>query len=347
MTTGQRECCPNCFGDRLLAEVFQSISPRHGACSYCHAASAPLLPPHALRDFIELVLGAYVEEKGAAGRPIVSWLRDDWRLFPNLDDAHAKDLLADVINDGEYVRGLYIPVESDQADALSEWNGFRDELMFRNRYFPQNRIDSERITSLFSHLVRPLEAGARWYRARMESDGATFDAAHMLAPPKGKAGHGRANPAGIPYLYLASSPDTAVAELRPHTGETASVAEVKFDADKLNIIDLATPRETVSPFILADVAAIAALRTDVRFLERLGEELTRPIKPTAATLEYVPTQYLCELIKHQGYHGVMYKSSVGPGRNLALFEPEIAAVVAVRQVQVTKVSVEIDTPPVA
>ncbi|WP_244510957.1 RES domain-containing protein [Mesorhizobium sp. LCM 4576] len=47
----------------------------------------------------------------------------------------------------------------------------------------------------------------------------------MGAPPKRRSSHGRANPAGIPYLYLGSLPETAAAEIRPHTGEVACVAD--------------------------------------------------------------------------------------------------------------------------
>ncbi|WP_211222764.1 RES family NAD+ phosphorylase [Paludibacterium yongneupense] len=36
----------------------------------------------------------------------------------------------------------------------------------------------------------------------------------MGAPPKQLATHGRANPTGIPYLYLGSHPATAIAEIR-------------------------------------------------------------------------------------------------------------------------------------
>ena len=35
------------------------------------------------------------------------------------------------------------------------------------------------------------------------------------------------------------------------------------------------------------------LRADLPFLERLGDELTRPVLPQSAALDYTPSQYLC------------------------------------------------------
>jgi hypothetical protein len=52
----------------------------------------------------------------------------------------------------------------------------------------------------------------------------------------------------------------------------------------------------------------------------LGEELSKPIIPKEAALEYLPSQYLCEFIKSIGFAGVLYQSSLGEGFNLALFD---------------------------
>ncbi len=89
----------------------------------------------------------------------------------------------------------------------------------------------------------------------------------MGAPSKRIASHGRANPAGIPYLYLGSKPVTAISEVRPYTGEKACVADFTTPAD-LKLIDLRNPRSMVSPFLLADAADIGKMRNDLPFLER-------------------------------------------------------------------------------
>jgi RES domain len=87
------------------------------------------------------------------------------------------------------------------------------------------------------------------------------------------------------------------------------------------------------------------LRSDIAFLERLGMELTTPIVPQGALIDYVPSQYLCEFIKNCNYHGVIYKSSVSDGMNLALFVPERAQAGTVRQYSIERVSVTVAARP--
>jgi hypothetical protein len=162
----------------------------------------------------------------------------------------------------------------------------------------------------------------------------------MNAPPQHLASHGRANPAGIPYLYLGSQPDTAAAEIRPHTGEVACIAE--FTIPEIRAVDLRNPRGFVSPFLLGEASKIGQLRADLPLLERLGGELTRPVLPQRAAIDYIPSQYLCEFIKKAGFDGVLYRSSVSDGFNLALFAPDKAVGGAVTLFSITRVSVEVD-----
>jgi len=57
-----------------------------------------------------------------------------------------------------------------------------------------------------------------------------FDTKRMK-PLLGRAREGRANPKGIPYLYLATHRDTAVAEVRPWKGGAVSVGQFKIMRD--------------------------------------------------------------------------------------------------------------------
>ena len=136
-----------------------------------------------------------------------------------------------------------------------------------------------------------------------------------------------------------SLPETAAAEIRPHTGEVACVAD--FAIPDIRAVDLRNPRKLVSPFILTDASEIGQLRADLPFLERLGEELTRPVLPSGAAIDYIPSQYLCEFIKKSGFDGVVYRSSVSDGINLAMFDPDKAQGGAVSLYHVAKVSVEV------
>jgi hypothetical protein len=250
-------------------------------------------------------------------------------------------LLADVLDNGEIVRQPYSPSEKYRSDGLERWEKLRTELMHENRYFPNAQLNSDRLKQLFA-LLHADDMPRDWYRARLQTADAVFKLEEMGAPPPRIAAHGRANPAGIPYLYLGSTPEAAVSEARPHTGEKACVAHFTIPAG-LTLLDLRSPRALVSPFDLGDEDQIGSLRSDIDFLERLGQELTRPILPQGAMIDYVPSQYLCEFIKKCGYAGVIYSSSVSDGINLALFNPASATAVRIRAYIVQRVSVTVQT----
>jgi hypothetical protein len=295
-----------------------------------------------LSEYFELLVSAY--QPDAAGKLLVRLFREDWGLFDHkrMDDPRAKDLLGEILDDGEIVRRAFSPVKSLDSNRLADWEKLRDELRYKNRFFPEESFDLVRLESLLSHLTTAStdEVPVTWYRARIQASDAAIPITEMGAPPNRSASHGRANPAGIPYLYLGSTEDTAISEIRPHTGETACLADFRTPAG-LKLVDLRRPRKMVSPFLLADAEDIGRMRSDLPFLERLGDELTLPVVPQSAAIDYTPSQYLCEYIKHCGYDGVIYRSSVSDGMNLALFDPARAEPGHVSQYRVKRVSVSI------
>ncbi|MFT9008767.1 MAG: RES family NAD+ phosphorylase [Bifidobacterium sp.] len=346
-------CCSNCFRD---PELTMSIIPmlvadeagRHhlGDCDYCGAKNATTLHPAALSQWFEMLLDCYKPDKD--GKSLAVLFKEDWRLFddPVMDEAHVKELVSDILDDGEIVRHCFSPIDVLVNETPERWDDLRDEMMHRNRWFLDKPIDLDRLADLLSQLITPAntlkEITSSWHRARLLSNGTVFPLAEMGAPPANLTGNGRANPAGIRYLYLGSTATTAVAEVRPHTGEKACVATFHIDPD-IRVVDLRQPRLSVSPFILENAEQIAALRGGLPLLERLGEELTKPVQPSSAAFEYIPSQYLCELIKKLGYQGVLYRSSVSTGVNLALFFPELAHPVKTDVINVDRVTIDITT----
>lgn len=303
-----------------------------------------VVEPQELAEYFELVIGAY--RPATTGKTLVQLFREDWGLFgnENLDSLRAATLLGDILGDPEAAKQLFISPPPD-ADRLRDWEKLRDELMYANRFFPDANIDLDRLENLLGALkIDPDEAPVEWYRARIHADDAHFTIDQMGAPSRRIATHGRANPAGIPYLYLASKVETAIAETRPHTSEHVSVANFTTPPD-LKLVDLRSPRKSVSPFVLADADDVAKMKSDLPFLERLGDELMRPVLPQAAAIDYTPSQYLCEFIKKRKFDGVLYKSSVSDGMNLALFDPARATPDTVIEYRVSRVSV--DSEPIA
>jgi hypothetical protein len=241
----QRFCCPECFDDRgLRDQLFPSLNPGQGTCDFCGTADTQLIEPGKLANYFELLVNVY--EPSEDGKSLVEWMKDDWQLFSHqrMDIAHAKELLGGILDDGEIVRGSFAPSASYISEGLAQWDKLRDEMMYANRWFLDVAIDLDRLRQLLDMLLAP-PLPRQWYRARIRTEDEVFSIQKMGAPPKRRSSHGRANPAGIPYLYLGSLPDTAAAEIRPHTGEVACVAD--FTIPEIKAVDLRNPRKLVSP----------------------------------------------------------------------------------------------------
>lgn len=159
--------------------------------------------------------------------------------------------------------------------------------------------------------------GDRFYRSRKSSSGLKYTPSKMGKPPSHKVKNGRANPTGIPYLYLASNIGTAISEIRPTIKEEITVGVFKV-VEPLSVIKL----HAISPFDFRGSEDFEVLINNIGYLKRRGRDLSKPVNPKAADLEYLPTQYLCEFIKSSGWDGVSYQSSLADGYNLAIFSDD-------------------------
>ncbi len=335
-------CCGKCFNDRgLERQIIPVASTVTRDCPTCGSENRQCVEAIDLNDYFELLCGIYVPDDD--GKLLVDWLIEDWGLF-SISRDKANLLLVEILDDGNRVREPVTPSERCKSQRLNSWEELRTELRYRNRFFPETNFELERLAELLDHLMVPIEdQDLDWFRARIQKSPAPYSGAQMGAPPKRLASHGRANPAGIPYLYLGSKTETAVAEVRPHPGETVCVASFQLKKG-IEVVDLRNPRQSVSPFsLIVDEDDVALMRGDIEFLERLGNELTTPVLPNAAAIDYIPSQYICEFIKKCQYSGVLYSSSIGDGKNLALFDPALATVgkkVEVYSVRSVDVSIE-------
>lgn len=329
-------CCGCCFNDRgLRRQIIPLLAQEIGNCPTCGAEDEDLVNAIELGDYFESLCGIYTTAED--GKMLVDWLIRDWCIF-SVDRAIANNLLVEILNDGERARQKVKPSALCDSDRLDHWAQLRDELRYRNRFFPESDFEHDRLEELLGSLMFDSEVWEEsWYRARIENSGTLYPPKEMGAPPGELATHGRANPAGIPYLYLGSTATTAVAEVRPHPGEMVCVAEFTVPRG-LKVVDLRNPRELVSPFLLGE-ESIAPMRGDIAFLERLGQELTTPVLPNAVAIDYIPSQYLCEFIKKCGYVGVVYSSSVSDGMNLAIFTDGKAVIGEIVEYSVDAVNV--------
>ena len=135
-----------------------------------------------------------------------------------------------------------------------------------------------------------------------------------MCPPKHLVGNGRINSRGIPYLYTASDPSTAIAEIRPSKAVPVSVAKltttkphrfVKLEKSKFsNILPL------YQQFELYRLANIITL------------ELSKPIDSSTSDFGYLATQFIAELADSKDFDGIAFKSSLAEGTNYVFFRED-------------------------
>jgi len=138
------------------------------------------------------------------------------------------------------------------------------------------------------------------------------------------ATEGRANPKGIPYLYLATKKKTAMCEIRPWVGLSISIAQFQVNKD-LRIINCSVSSGKKFSHIRhkdlpGDDKRKLAVWADI------DNAFSEPISLSDQTSDYAPTQILAELFKSKGFDGVAYKSSLSTetGFNVVLFDLDAA-----------------------
>jgi hypothetical protein len=197
---------------------------------------------------------------------------------------------------------------------------FADELKRKNRFF----IDTDYI-ELFDIIIAQSEEEIRpkaLYRGRInkKNDTTPYINSDIGMPSTDIAtSHGRANPYGINYMYLAENTDTVIAELRPNIGNFISVGKFK----------LQKPKKVIK---LGDIASLGGTIYDkwdtgfaTQFMLYLILSFSSPIYGSDKELDYLPSQYFSEYCKTKHFDGIMFLSSVmekssGANYNYVFFE---------------------------
>jgi hypothetical protein len=69
---------------------------------------------------------------------------------------------------------------------------------------------------------------------------------------------------------------------------------------------------------------MTAEEKEVMVWDRMNKSFAYPVTPCDDLAEYAPTQILAEHFRSEGFDGLMYQSSLGVGKNVALFDLDAA-----------------------
>ena len=225
---------------------------------------------------------------------------------------------------------------------MSEFKSWRSYRNFANRVrrktlFIRTPADDDFLREILRTSARRIidvSAGARLWRAQLGHDWkphcqgdqyvTDIPAPHLPArmkPLPGRATEGRANPKGIPVLYLSTHRKTAMSEVRPWLGSLVSCALFTTTRD-LKIVDFSVHHD--SGFVIYFREPDASKREEAIWQE-IDRAFSEPTTASDDVADYVPTQVIAELFRNEGHDGIAYKSAFGKeGCNVVLFDPDDA-----------------------
>ena len=330
------KCCPNCFEDFFLKEFIED-SGENSDCDYCGSTNVKCVEAHDLENLFQPLANLYTPVEYFMPNELLKefdgetfWEKVNliWEVFSEASLDKSEQLLSDIFELQGDKTGPPQFLSSQVEDELefwssdehvtrkliNRWSEFENELKNVNRFFPQKKINPNELIVIFQNLEKLLVKETKFYRARNSHKVGKFAPSNMGKPSADNTKNGRANPVGIAYLYLASDVKTAIEEIRPSVKDKVTVGDFIIKED-LRLVDLTR----ISPFQFYQAEEPEKLIRDIGFLYKLREDLSLAINPKDAELEYLPTQYLCELIKYGGWDGVIYDSSLSDGYNIVLF----------------------------
>lgn len=220
----------------------------------------------------------------------------------------------------DHGRGLFS--YSLKETGSKYWHKYRLELQKKNHYLLKNDASSI-FKQAFEDNKYILPSNTLLFRARIgykeEKIGEefsikikkAFEKDSISSPPIFKSTSGRLNRQGVSYLYLASSTEVALGEVRPQPGHYVSIgcfenlnnlkmADLRF----INLYDHFDDEESLKKYL---------------FLKDISDELCSPILPEMNE-QYLITQFISDIIRDLEYDGILFKSSVYEGYNTLVFD---------------------------
>lgn len=334
-------CCSNCFSDFGIRNIIESIAKTKGNCPICGSKSSGLAESGELIDHFQPLFDLYSNNPSSERSLKITtpvFLYQHLNLFwpglfnsARLNDASIHQLVRDIAVSSDSDSRLFSEaveltsyLNNDPAlpaEGLElKWDYFASEIKTSNRFFLNEMINTELLESIFERLATVYPTGTEFYRARLSDHLLPPDM--LLKPPAALTKAGRANPVGIPYLYLSSDLKTTLFETRISLHETLTIGKFIL-GEPLSLVSLKNIKD-LGPFEVQEKRfELDEFITYRPYLQKLETELSKPVRKQDVDLDYLPTQFLCEFIKSLGFDAVEYKSAMNPdGFNLAVFNDQ-------------------------
>lgn len=331
--------CSNCFTDTELIGFIQTRN-QISDCDCCGAKNIAVLPFEELLDFFKELLDNF--QKSEIGSGITALIQSNWSFFKDL--ALGDKIINNALNQLNSVfsnSDELVNFSNEIIENVDYWQKLKEQLKWEKRYLTDiNFLTDDLGWDGFFESKTVIEKKDILYRARLHSnaDSEAFTEENMFCPPKHIAGGGRANPSGIPYLYLSDNEETILYEIRASYLDEITVASFGL-ADHIE-----------ENIVISDFTEVPSLYTSNEINKRIkstllkkiiSRDLSTPMRRYDSDLDYIPTQFICEFIKvFTNVQGIKFRSSLhNVGNNLVLFDQTQLKCLSVKKVKITKVQI--------
>jgi len=341
--------CDRCFNDEEIKAFIYSSSTVNGVCDCC-SSNSHLIELTELQDFFAEFFSVF-RYNPQDGIPLVDLIDNDWNLFST--NVIASKILSDFFLQLDLVAALYldstiIPSPNinvsyivEIEESVSFWEKLKTDLKYKRRFLTEISEMEELGWDASFDVLSTIDASTPLYRARINLEGNVnpYNKTEMSAPPEHLTNAGRANPQGIPYLYLSRDLKTTLYESRATFLDYVSIGEFRVvDNLKLEIVDFTKKQ---SP--LNEIDDIINFTKGKLIRKVISVDLSKPLRRYDSELEYIPTQFICEYIRFFSSPaiGIQFNSSLDKGGvNFVLFDDSNMKCIDVNTHQITKIDID-------
>jgi len=329
--------CTQCFSDRELIALINSQS-KMGDCDFCSNVNVSCIAVDELFDFFTELLSHFKPDR--MGTTLKGLIQGHWSLFSTLGNAYAiLNYFFSIVPSAFSNADELVNFSDEILENVGYWDMLKLQLATKSRYITDVGYLTDDLgwDGFFSGQIQ-IPHGLPLYRARLHHNSGQppYAANEMFCPPAANTTAGRANPSGIPYLYLSDNADTVLYEVRATYLDEISIGtfEVKPAITSPVIISDFTESSTIyHPTVVGDKIKATLLK------QKISADLSKPMRRYDSELDYIPTQFICEFIKiYTGVHGIKFRSSLhATGNNFVIFDQELMTCTQVNQIRVHRV----------
>lgn len=329
--------CKDCFADEELRSEVSFNGSDFGLCEVCHSTDI-LIDSSEFYAFFDGLVKLFSPSE--SGKPIAELIQEDWHLFK--DSKVATILLNEVLINGKYPFSINnrVNYRSDIINRIAVWDRLKKSVKENSRFFTS--IDEFLQYKYISPGGDGLRVGQKLFRSRITPVGQKkIKGKNMGCPPKDLATPGRANPIGIPYLYLCDTAKTTYFEVRAVYLDKLSVGTFEIVRD-LSLVDFIYDVNLYLSFVDGSLP-LSEIIIKKKIIDAISSDLSKPLRRYDSELEYVPTQFICEYCKdYVNADGISFESSLHRGgRNYVLFDQTAAKCTRVVSHIISRIDIDI------